>query len=176
MKKIIWIYGVIIGTALSTNTIIMMNMMVNNKHFKGNDVVGYAALIAMFSIIFFGIRKYRNNYSDGSISFGKAFKIGALIAFIGSSMYVVFGLGYYYFFVPEFLDAYIQMVLNNCTSPEELAAKTKEMASFKEMYKNPFFAILITYMEVLPLGLVVALVSALILKKKQERSINTINQ
>lgn len=175
MKKVIWIYGLIIGTVLSINTIVMMNMMVNNKHYKSNDILGYAALIAMFSIIFFGIRKYRNNYHDGVISFGKAFRIGALIALIGSSMYVLFGLGYYYLFVPEFLDVYIENVLRNCTSPEELAAKTKAMASFREMYKNPFFAILISYTEVLPLGLIVALVSALILKNKNKQ-LNTVKQ
>jgi len=172
MKKVIWIYGLIIGTALSLNTIMMMNMMVNNKNFKGNDILGYAVLIAMFSIIFFGIRKYKDHYSAGFISFGKAFKIGALIALIGSSMYVLFGLGYYYLFVPEFLDVYIENVLKNCTSPEELAAKTKEMASFREMYQNPLFAILISYTEVLPLGLVVTLISALILRKKKN-NVNT---
>jgi Protein of unknown function (DUF4199) len=168
MKKVIWIYGLVVGTALSIFVIIMMNMMVNNKHTKGNDVIGYAYLIAMFSIVFFGIRKCKSSYSNGIISFGKAFKIGTLIALIGSSMYVLFSLGYYYLFVPEFLDAYIQNVLNNCTSPEQLAAKTKEMANFKEMYKNPFFAILVTYMEVLPIGLVVALISSLILKTNKK--------
>jgi hypothetical protein len=168
MKKVIWIYGLVIGTVISTHTIIMMNMMVNNPDLKTNDLLGYAALIAMFSIIFFGIRQYRNRYSNGLISFGKAFKIGAWIALIGSTMYVLFGLGYYYLFLPEYLDAYIQHVLNSCTSAEELASKTREMANFKEMYKNPFFAILISYMEVLPLGLVVALISALLLKIKNK--------
>src|SRR5690606_23697990 len=119
MKKVVWTYGLITGTALSTFVIIMMNIMVNNTHIKGNDVIGYASLLAMFSIIFFGIRKYRNTYNDGLISFGKAFKTGSLIALIGSSMYVLFGLGYYYLFVPEFLDAYIENVLHNCTSQEE---------------------------------------------------------
>ena len=174
MKKVVWIYGLVIGAVISTHTIIMMNMTVNNPGLKTNDLVGYAALIAMFSIIFFGVRNYRNSYSNGVISFGKAFKTGAWIALIGSSMYVLFGLGYYYLFLPEYLDAYIQHVLNNCTSPEELSSKTREMANFKEMYKNPFFAILISYMEVLPLGLVVALVSALLLKKK--KSMNPANQ
>lgn len=173
MKKVIWIYGLVIGTVISIHTIIMMNMVVNNKNYRSNDLLGYAALIAMFSIIFFGIRKYRNSYGNGFISFGRAFKTGAWIALIGSTMYVLFGLGYYYLFLPEFLDAYIQHVLNNCTSPEDLAAKTREMANFKEMYKNPFFAILISYMEVLPLGLVVALVSALLLKKR--KNINPVN-
>lgn len=64
------------------------------------------------------------------------------------------------------MNVYSDYVLKHCT-PEDLPAKTKEMANFKEMYKNPLFVILITYSEVLPIGLVVALVSALILKKKQ---------
>lgn len=168
MKKIIWIYGLVIGSIVSTHTIIMMNMVVNNKAYGSNDLVGYAALIAMFSIIFFGVRQYRNQYCEGIISFGRAFKVGAWIALIGSTMYVLFGLGYYYLFLPEFLDAYIRHVLDNCTSPQELAAKTTEMNNFREMYKNPLFAILISYMEVLPLGLIVALVSALILKNRKK--------
>lgn len=57
------------------------------------------------------------------------------------------------------------MFLKNCTA-DNLAAKTQEMANLKEMYKNPFFVILITYAEVLPIGIIVALISALILKKK----------
>lgn len=166
MKKIIWIHGLIIGILLSTNAIIMMTMMVNGTFMKGNDALGYAVLIAMFSIIYFGIRKYRNLYTNGAFPFGKAFKIGAMIALVASSMYVLFGLGYYYLFVPEFLDAYIQYVLDQCTSPEELAEKSVQMANFKEMHQNPVFAILVSYMEVLPLGLIVALVSALILKRK----------
>lgn len=169
MKKVILTYGLVIGAALSTNTIIMMNMIVNNQNVKGNDLIGYTALIAMFSIIFFGIRKYKNTYSNGLISFRKAFKIGTLIALIGSSMYVLFGLGYYYLFVPEFLDAYIQNVLNNCTSPEELAAKKIELQNFKEMYQNPLFAILVSYMEVLPLGMIVTLVSSLLLRKSTNK-------
>lgn len=73
---------------------------------------------------------------------------------------------YYYLFVPDFIDVYTNYVLTTC-APEDLQAKTDQMADFKEMYKNPLFVILITYSEVLPIGLVVALVSALLLKRKQ---------
>ena len=41
------------------------------------------------------------------------------------------------------------------------------MAEFKEMYKNPLFVIVVSFGEVLPVGLIVALISALILKKKR---------
>ena len=48
----------------------------------------------------------------------------------------------------------------------ELAKKTTEMAKFNEMYKNPLINVLLTYAEILPLGVVVSLISALILKRK----------
>jgi hypothetical protein len=37
------------------------------------------------------------------------------------------------------------------------------------MYENPLFVVLITYSEVLPVGLVVAFISSLILKRKPKR-------
>ena len=48
----------------------------------------------------------------------------------------------------------------------ELQEKAAEMANFKEMYKNPLFVVVVTFLEVFPVGLIVALVSALILKRK----------
>ncbi|WP_192579259.1 hypothetical protein [Dyadobacter aurulentus] len=44
------------------------------------------------------------------------------------------------------------------------------MNQFEEMYQNPAFIVLSTYAEVLPIGLVVALISSLILKSKSGRS------
>ncbi len=166
MKKTVLIFGLIIGTILCANMIVMVNMMYTNPDFKGNDIVGYAAMVVLFSLIFLGVRNYRKKYLDGFISFGKAFKIGSLIALIGSTMYVVVWLFYYYLFVPDFMDVYTTYVLENC-DPADVQSKTLEMANFKEMYKNPLFVILITYSEVLPIGLLVALISALILKKKR---------
>lgn len=164
MKKIVLIFGLVIGTILCANMVVMVNMIYSDTSYKGNDIVGYAAMVVLFSLIFFGIRNYRNNLLNGYISFGKAFKTGILIAFVASTIYVVVWLFYYYLFVPDFIDVYTSCVLRNCTAAE-LPAKTAEMANFKQMYKNPLFVVLITYAEVFPVGLVVAFVSAMILKK-----------
>lgn len=168
MKKVILVFGLVIGALFSANIGFMIYWMYNNPNLKSSDIVGYAIMVLVFSLIFFGTRNYRNKYLDGCITFGKAFKTGALIALVGSTIYVLAWLFCYYLFVPDFMDVYSDYVLKNCT-PADLPAKTKEMANFKEMYKNPLFVILITYSEVLPVGLVVSLVSALILKKKKTR-------
>jgi hypothetical protein len=165
MKKTVFIFGLIIGTILCANMVVMVNMMYTNPSFKGNDIVGYAAMVVLFSLIFFGVRNHRAKQLGGFITFGKAFKTGALIALVGSTMYVVVWLFYYYLFVPDFIDVYTEYVLSNC-SPDDVQAKTAEMANFKQLYKNPLFVIMITYSEVLPIGLIVALISAFILKKK----------
>ncbi|MEQ8470752.1 MAG: DUF4199 domain-containing protein [Marinoscillum sp.] len=166
MKKVVLIFGLVIGAVFCANIGFMLYWLYQNPNLKSNDIVGYAAMVLVFSLIFFGTRNYRNKYLDGYISFGKAFKTGALIALVGSTIYVLAWLVSYYLFVPDFIDVYTEYVLKNCAQ-DDLSAKTKEMANLKEMYQNPLFVILITYSEVLPIGLVVALVSSLILKKKK---------
>ncbi len=170
MKRIILIYGLIVGTILSVNIFYMVSMCYSDRHTETNDVVGYAALIVVFSLIFFGIRNYRNQYAEGFISFGKAFKIGVLISLVASVMYVVVWLFYYYLFVPDFLDKYIPFALKEASrkgaTAVELAAKTKDLEQLREMYKNPFFVVIITLSEVFPIGLIVAVISSLILKRK----------
>jgi len=168
MKRSILIFGLVLGTILCVNMVYTVDLCYKNPEFKGNDIIGYAAMVVIFSLTFFGIRNYRNKRLNGVISLGKAFKTGALIALFGATMYVVVWLFYYYLFVPDFLDKYIPHVLKGI-APSDLAAKTKEMENFKEMYKNPFFIILITYSEVLPVGLIVAFISSLILKRKRKR-------
>lgn len=168
MKKNILIFGAILGVILCGNMVYMVRMCYTNANFKSNAVVGYAIMIIIFSMIFFGVRNYRNNELDGIITFGRAFKTGVLIALAGSTIYVVVWLFYYYLFVPDYLEKYIPHVLKETagSNAADLPAKTKQMAALKENYKNPLFVILITYVEVFPVGLIVALISALILKRK----------
>lgn len=140
-------------------------MMYSNTEYKANDVLGYATLVILFSLIYFGVRSYRNNHLQGKISFPKALKIGAIICFLASTVYVILGLSYYYLFAPDFIDVLSEFMIKN-SAPDKVEETTANMANFKEMYKNPLFAIFVSYMEVLPIGLLVTLLSAFIVKKK----------
>ena len=170
MKRNVLIFGLILGTILVAHMVYAVNLIYHNPDWESNDIVGYATMVVVFSLTFFGIRNYRNKQLNGVISLGKAFKTGGLIALVGSTMYVGAWLFYYYLFVPDFLDKYIMHVLNEATrsgaTASELVAKTEEMEQFREMYKSPLFVVLISYFEVLPIGLVVAFISSLILRRK----------
>ena len=167
MKRNIFIFGSVLGVILCINMLYVLHLFYTSSDFESNDFLGYASQVVILSLIFFGIRNYRNKELGGYISFGKALKTGLLMLLVAATIYVGVWLFYYYTFVPDFLDRFIPHALKNVPA-SELPAKTREMEQFREMYKNPLFIILITYAEVVPAGLVVTLASALILKKKNK--------
>ena len=65
MKKNVWIYGLILGIILTINAIIQANLFYTHPDMKRNDVLGYTFFIVVMSLIFFGIRNYRNKFLNG---------------------------------------------------------------------------------------------------------------
>ena len=138
--------------------------MKSNPEKEVSMMVGFAGMLLAFFFVVKGIKQQRD-VNNGFISFGKAFLTGFWITLIISTFYVLVWLVILYNFFPNFAEHYTDMAIAKA-SPDEVAKVTEEMNSFKEMYKNPIWVILFTYMEILPLGIVFSLVSALILKKK----------
>lgn len=135
-----------------------------NPGVQPNAIIGFISMFSAFTFLIMGIKQQRQINND-NISFGSAFLTGLGISFVISTIYVLVWLIIYYNFFPDFMDKYSEMVLKN-TNPEELPAKITEMNQMKEWYKNPLMIILLTYMEILPIGIVVSIIGALILKKK----------
>jgi hypothetical protein len=129
-------------------------------------------MLIAFIFIFVAVKSYRDNENNGVISFGEAFKIGFFITLIASTFYVATWLIEYCFFMPDFMDKFINSTMENLKaqglSPTEIAAKSEEMEMYREWYKNPILVILMSYMEILPVGLLVTLISSLILKRKKK--------
>lgn len=177
MKKNILIYGLISGVLVSTFMLLSMNYLSHcegNVDYNTSMLVGYASMLISFSLVFVGIRNYRDKYNGGLISFGKSFKIGLMIVLIASTIYVVAWMIDYFFFMPDFAEKYSAHMLDQLktsgANQAEIDKQTKEMADFVRMYKNPFFNAMMTYMEILPVGLIVTLISSLILKRKTAKN------
>jgi hypothetical protein len=170
MKKIVLVCGGIAGLIVSAMGAISTAVYCTTGDFKNGMIFGYATMILAFSLIFVGIKNYRDKYNSGVISFGKAFKVGLLIALIASTFYVISWLINFHFFMPDFYDKYFMRELDQLrasgASAAAIAEKTTEMTKMKEWSKNEFFVILMTYAEILPVGLIVALIASLILKRK----------
>jgi len=173
MKKNIVIYGSIAGIVVSTLMLFITNYI---SHCEGNVdydtsmLIGYASMLIALSLVFVGIRNYRNKYNGGVISFGKAFKIGLFMVLVASTIYVAAWLIAYFFFIPDFFEKYSAQMLDKLrtggASQMEIEKQTREMANLAVMYKNPLYNAAMTYMEILPVGLIVTLISSLILRRR----------
>jgi hypothetical protein len=164
MNKIILKNG-LFGSIIVSSLLVFVTMyMKANPEKEVNMLIGFAVMILAFFFVALGIKQQRETNNE-LISFGKAFMTGFWITFIISTIYVLVWLIIFYNFFPNFAEHYTDMAIAKA-SPDEVAKVTEDMNSFKEMYKNPILVILFTYMEILPLGIVFSLVSALIFKKK----------
>ena len=170
MKKTVWTFGLISGVILST----MMAITVPFEHEIGYDhalVVGYTTMVLSFLLIFFGIRSYRDNVGGGAVGFGRAFAVGALIAAIASVCYVATWEVIFFKFEPDFMDKYtaraIEQVKASGASEAVVAQRTAELTRQAELYKNPLVNVAMTFIEPLPLGLLIAFVSAVVLSRRR---------
>jgi len=134
-------------------------------------IVGYTAMVVAFLLVFFGIRSYRENIGNGYISFGRALGVGFLIMLISCLCYVITWEIVYFNFMPDFGEKYTSYVIEKArasgATSEQIAQQTEQMKNFKAMYDNPLINAAFTFLEPLPPGIVMTLISALILRKRR---------
>jgi hypothetical protein len=104
------------------------------------------------------------------ISFGKAFQAGILITVIACLCYVgTWELLYFHGpndFGGKFSAKMIEGARKPGATPQEADAKVAQMKKFVALYQNPFVNSALTFIEPFPVGLVITLVCAGILKRR----------
>lgn len=177
MRKIVFTYGIIGGLIVAILMSFSMWLCMDQPNFEGSMVLGYTIMLVSMAFIFVGVKRYRDRNLGGVISFGRALATGLLIALVASTFYVISWLIIYYNFMPDFMDRFADIMLNQAKesgmSEVEYNIQVAEMNNMKEMYKNPAFVILFTYFEILPVGILVSLVSALVWKRKTPKVAET---
>lgn len=174
MKKVILIYGLIAGSIVAAMMFITMPMYNNGMlDLDNGEVVGYTTMIIALSMVFFGIKSYRDNYSKGVITFAKGLKVGILITLIAATCYGLAWEVQYHKIGAEFqkkmTEKYMADMKAKGATDQEMQAEQERWASFNELYKNFFFRFAFTALieMLIPVGLPVTLLSAAILRKKE---------
>ena len=169
MKKTILTFGLISGAIISVLMVATVPFA-DRLGFGHSYLVGYTTMILAFLLVYFGIRSYRDNLGDGHISFGKAFVIGISITLISSLCYVVTWEIVYFKFMPDFMDKYgayaIQKLQASGASAAAIQAKVEEIKRYKVLEDNPLTNAAMTFIEPFPVGLLITLISAAILRRK----------
>ncbi|MGH9874139.1 MAG: DUF4199 domain-containing protein [Pyrinomonadaceae bacterium] len=173
MKKTVLVFGLIAGAIMSL-MLVGTVPFADRIGFDKGAIIGYTTMVLSFLLVFFGIRSYRDNVAGGSITFGKAFVIGILITIVACLCYVGTWEVVYFKFMPDFAEKFskyaIEKVIASGASTDVVNAKIQEMKNFMVMYNNPLFNAAITFTEPLPVGLIMTLISAAILRKKRQPS------
>jgi len=169
MKKTILTFGLISGLMISV--LMGGSLLLANKIGSGHSMVlGYTMMVASFLLVYFGIRSYRDNNLAGQISFGRAFACGILIAFITCICYVAMWEILYFNFMPHFMDSYwaaqIRSVQSSGLDPATIATQVAAIRHSAQLYQNPLVNMAYTFIEPLPVGLLMTLISAAILRRK----------
>lgn len=174
MKKIVFTFGTIAGLIAVAMFFISMPLMNNGiVSFENGEVIGYSTMIIALSMVFFGVKSFRDNHGNGMITFGKAFQVGIFIALLagviyalGWEVYLVTGTGSEDF-MQQYTNQYIEQMQSQGASQSEIEEMKSEMQSMSEMYKNPLIRFGMTLMEILPVGLVITLITAAVVRRSE---------
>jgi ethanolamine transporter EutH len=172
MKKVILTYGLIAGAIVAGFMFATMPLYNNETlDFSNGEVIGYSSMVIALSMVFFGIKSCRDNHFNGHISFGKAVKVGLFITLIAAVMYALAWEICYQTVASDFLDKMMEHqvveVRKAGGGKAEEEAAIKQFESLKSWYEVPILRFGITMTELLPVGIVITLVSAALLKRKE---------
>ena len=161
------IYGGL-SAAVLTAFIAIVATLHERVDFVATMTFGYSVMLVAMSFVFVGVKRYRDVEGGGVIRFGRALGLGLLIALIACLVYVLIWEAYLAITHYRFMDDYIAKLLRDAQasgkSATDIAKMTTEFDGMREMYANPLIRLPMTFMEVAPVGLLVAVVSAALLR------------
>src|SRR5215831_15021262 len=173
MKKRVITFGLISG-GISSLLMVGGTMPLAEKiGFDKAEYLGYSILILSFLMVFFGIRSYRDIVGEGQITFARGFAVGIAITLVASVCYVViwellyFNSSALHGFMDKYAAYTVEKLKASGASAAAVQTKIQDMRKLKVLYEKPLFNALFTFIEPFPVGLVITLVSAAILRRKR---------
>lgn len=129
---------------------------------------GFSVMLVAMSFVFVGVKRYRDVEGGGVIRFKRALGLGLLIALIAALAYVLMWEIYLALTDYRFMDDYIARLVREAQASgkgaSQVAALAAELEPYREMYTNPLLRLPMTFTEIAPVGVLVALVSAALLR------------
>ncbi len=171
MLRIALVYGAIAG-AITIGAIILSLVAAGDNASSSGQAIGFLIMFIALSLIFFGIKSFREQREPWG--FLEALKAGAAISLVATLTYVAGWELYLATSGSNFAADYAAMVVSEKEAAGAPAAEVEElktsMAKFVENYRNPLMRIPITMTEIFPVGLLISLLSAWLLRRKPDEA------
>jgi Protein of unknown function (DUF4199) len=173
MFKLILRYGVIGGLIVAVPMVWRMLSVEagGNLDPLGGMLVGYLTMLVALTTVFLGIKHYRDKFLGGAIRFLPALGVGVAISTVACVLYVIgweISMAYSKFDFAAFYSNYmVEAAKAKGGSPEDLARAVADAQAFAESYKNPLVRMPMTFVEMFPVGVLVSLISATVLRNSR---------
>lgn len=162
------IAGLLIGGVLSLIIVTMGDRM---QHGATGMLIGYLTMLVGLSLVFVAIKRHRDADLGGVIRFWPAFALGLGVSFIASVFYVIAWEATQAITGMDFASTYASAVIERQKaagiSGEALAKLVADMEQFKINYANPAYRLPMTFTEIFPVGVIVSLISAALLRNSR---------
>ena len=164
-------YGFFAGLFIGSASFVAMLSMAGGPPPPYSMALGYATMLIGLSAVFVGVKRYRDDALGGVIRFWPAFGMGLAISFIAGVFYVLAREATLAVTNMDFAGDYSKMLIaqqkTKGISAEALAKFVAEMEEFKKMYANPLLRMPMTFVEIFPVGVLVSLVTAGLLRNSR---------
>jgi len=134
-------------------------------------LIGYTTMLIALSTVFIAIKRHRDADLGGVIGFWPALGLGLGISFVAGIFYVLAWETTVALTHLDFASGYAKTLIEqkkaSGVSGVALAKFTAEMEQFKVQYANPFYRLPMTFIEIFPVGVLVSLVSAGLLRSSR---------
>ena len=175
MKKVVMTFGLIAGLIIAGLVWIQATLVEKGAiGFERLEFVGYASMLVALSMVFFGIKSYRDNYAEGRLKFLKGVQVGVLISLTAGVLYwggaVSYGVthpGFNERFMQKFTELKVGQLQQQGAPQEQIDKAKAEVEMMQGLFKNPILFFLICMVEILPVGVIVTLVSAGLLRRRE---------
>jgi hypothetical protein len=168
MLKLILRYGIIAGLIVAAPMLVVMLTATREEAHLGGMLVGYLTMLVALTAVFLGVKQYRDKFKGGVIRFLPAFGVGLGISAVASLIYMLsweVSIAFSPFdFAASWQHHMIESAKAHGATAAELARVTAEADNFARMYANPVYRMAMTYAEMFPVGLLVSLITAAVLR------------
>ncbi|HEX8526489.1 DUF4199 domain-containing protein [Allosphingosinicella sp.] len=133
-----------------------------------SPLFGYTVMLLALTMIFVGVKRYRDVELGGVIRFGRALALALGIGLVASIIYAAAFEIYVAVTGFDFTAWYSEVrgkeLAESGASQGAIQAELAEIRAFGETYKNPFVRIPFHFLEIGPVVILIALVSAGLLR------------
>lgn len=161
--------GILVGCFLITHLLFMKDFCASSWGI--GEILGYSSMIIALTAIFFGVKAYRDKALGGKITFGKAFIMGMSISAVAGIIFGIYVYVLYTFISPDLsgkmIEIYREKIRTSGQTQEVITEQLNEFDSEAELWKNIPLQSFAMFMTVFMIGVLISLVTAAILKRRE---------